>query len=78
VSVQVLPFQSRFVTVAGHKMHYVDEGSGLLFSVSTVTLRGVIFIVTLFASFATRFELSLRIFLDADYQIERRGRNSRR
>ena len=28
MSVQVLPFQSRFVTVAGHKMHYVDEGSG--------------------------------------------------
>ncbi len=25
---QVLPFQSRFVTVAGHRMHYVDEGSG--------------------------------------------------
>jgi acyl-CoA synthetase (AMP-forming)/AMP-acid ligase II/pimeloyl-ACP methyl ester carboxylesterase len=28
VSVQVLPFQSRYVSVAGHKMHYVDEGSG--------------------------------------------------
>ncbi len=28
MSVQVLPFQSRFVTVAGHKMHYVDEGTG--------------------------------------------------
>ncbi len=25
---QVLPFQSRFVTVAGYRMHYVDEGSG--------------------------------------------------
>jgi acyl-CoA synthetase (AMP-forming)/AMP-acid ligase II/pimeloyl-ACP methyl ester carboxylesterase len=25
---QVLPFQSRFVTVAGHRMHYLDEGSG--------------------------------------------------
>ena len=28
MSDQVLPFQSRFVTVAGHKMHYIDEGSG--------------------------------------------------
>ena len=28
MSVQVLPFQSRYVTVAGFKMHYVDEGSG--------------------------------------------------
>ena len=28
MSVQVLPFQSRFVTVAGHKMHYIDEGAG--------------------------------------------------
>ena len=28
MSVQVLPFQSRFVTVAGYKMHYIDEGSG--------------------------------------------------
>jgi acyl-CoA synthetase (AMP-forming)/AMP-acid ligase II/pimeloyl-ACP methyl ester carboxylesterase len=25
---QVLPFQSRFVTVAGYRMHYIDEGSG--------------------------------------------------
>ena len=24
----ILPFQSRFVSVAGHKMHYFDEGSG--------------------------------------------------
>ena len=22
------PFHSRFVTVAGHRMHYVDEGNG--------------------------------------------------
>ncbi len=28
MSDQVLPFQSRFVSVAGHKMHYLDEGSG--------------------------------------------------
>ena len=28
MSDQVLPFQSRFVTVAGHKMHYLDEGEG--------------------------------------------------
>ncbi len=28
MSVQVLPFQSRFVSVAGYRMHYVDEGSG--------------------------------------------------
>lgn len=28
MSVQVLPFQSRFVTVAGYKMHYIDEGAG--------------------------------------------------
>lgn len=28
MSVQVLPFQSRYVTVAGYKMHYVDEGNG--------------------------------------------------
>jgi acyl-CoA synthetase (AMP-forming)/AMP-acid ligase II/pimeloyl-ACP methyl ester carboxylesterase len=25
---QVLPFQSRFVTVAGYRMHYIDEGTG--------------------------------------------------
>jgi len=28
VTARVLPFQSRFVTVAGHRMHYVDEGAG--------------------------------------------------
>ena len=28
MSAQVLPFQSRFVTVGGYKMHYIDEGSG--------------------------------------------------
>jgi acyl-CoA synthetase (AMP-forming)/AMP-acid ligase II/pimeloyl-ACP methyl ester carboxylesterase len=30
MSAQLLPFQSRFVTVAGHRMHYIDEGSGLV------------------------------------------------
>lgn len=28
MSVQLLPFQSRFVSVAGYRMHYIDEGSG--------------------------------------------------
>lgn len=28
VTTQLLPFQSRFVSVAGYRMHYVDEGSG--------------------------------------------------
>ena len=28
MSEQVLPFQSRFVSVHGYKMHYLDEGSG--------------------------------------------------
>lgn len=28
MSDQILPFQSRFVTVAGYKMHYLDEGNG--------------------------------------------------
>lgn len=28
MTAQVLPFQSRFVTVAGYRMHYVDEGTG--------------------------------------------------
>jgi acyl-CoA synthetase (AMP-forming)/AMP-acid ligase II/pimeloyl-ACP methyl ester carboxylesterase len=28
MSTQTLPFQSRFVSVAGYRMHYVDEGTG--------------------------------------------------
>ena len=28
MSVQLLPFQSRFVSVSGYRMHYIDEGTG--------------------------------------------------
>jgi acyl-CoA synthetase (AMP-forming)/AMP-acid ligase II/pimeloyl-ACP methyl ester carboxylesterase len=28
MTAQLLPFQSRFVSVAGYRMHYIDEGSG--------------------------------------------------
>lgn len=28
MTTQLLPFQSRFVSVAGYRMHYIDEGSG--------------------------------------------------
>lgn len=28
MSAQLLPFQSRFVSVAGYRMHYIDEGAG--------------------------------------------------